>query len=93
MLGKPWVVGNDPTRQPDCKYWTMLVSLNYWNIIPFTNKLTTKEDFDALYKVVLDCTSDNMSTLVHNGKCGAINTADPTTIGSYVVKLLSEPYM
>ena len=28
-----------------------------------------------------------------NGKYGATNTADPTTMGYYVVKLLSEPYM
>ena len=33
-----------------------------------------------------------MSTRVHNGKYGVINTADPTTIGYYAVKLLSEPY-
>ena len=33
-----------------------------------------------------------MSVIVHNGKYGAINTADPTTMGYYVVKLLSEPY-
>ena len=33
-----------------------------------------------------------MSALVQNGKYGAINTADPKTIGYFVVKLLLDPY-
>ena len=44
-------------------------------------------------KVVLDGISDNMSALIHNGKYGVINTADQTTMGYYIFKLLSEPYM
>ena len=40
-------------------------------------------------KVVFDGISDNISALVQNGKCGAINTADPTTMGYYVVGFLS----
>ena len=50
-------------------------------MIQVTNKTTTKEDFDAVHKVVLDGISDNMSALVQNGKYGEINTADPTTMG------------
>ena len=70
----------------------MLVSLNNWNIIKFTNKTTTNEDFYEVHKFLLDGISDNMSALVHNGKYGVINTADPTKMGYYFVKLLSEPY-
>ena len=70
----------------------MLGSLNNWNIIQFTNKTTTNEDFYAVHKVVLDGISDNMSALVQNGKYGAINTTDPTKMGYYVVKLSSETY-
>ena len=56
-------------------------------MIKFTNKTTTNQAFDAADKVVLDGISDNMSALVQNGKYGAINTVDPTTMGYYVVKL------
>ena len=45
-----------------------------------------------MHKVVLYGISDNMSALVHNGKYGVINTADPTKMGYYFVKLLSELY-
>ena len=62
-------------------------------MIQFTNKTTINEDFDAVHKVVLDGISDNMSVLFHNGKYGAIKTVDPTIIGYYAVKILTEPYM
>ena len=39
-----------------------------------------------MHKVVLYGISDNMSALDQNGKYGAINTADPTTMGCYVVE-------
>ena len=42
-----------------------------------------------MHKVLLDGISDKMSALVQNGKYGAINTVDPTTIGYYIVKFLS----
>ena len=45
-----------------------------------------------MHKVLLYVIRDNMSILAQNGKYGAINTADPTTMGYYVVRLLSEPY-
>ena len=44
-----------------------------------------------MHKVVLYGISDNMSELVQNEKYGAINTADTTKMGYYVVKFLSEP--
>ena len=98
MLEKPCVIDSDPTSQPcyqpleDCTYWPVLGSFNNWNIIQFTNKTTTNKDFDTVHKVVSDGISDNMSALVNNGKYGAINTENPTTIGYYVVRFLSEPY-
>ena len=70
----------------------MLGPFNKWNIIQFTNKATTNKDFDEVHKVVLDGISDNMPALVQNGKYGAINNADPTTMDYYFVKFLSEPY-
>ena len=91
-LNKPWVIGGELTGKPfhqpveDCTYWRVLGSFNNWNMIQFINKTTTNEYFDTLHKVVLDGLSENMSTLFQNGKYGAINTADPTTMGYCVVK-------
>ena len=70
----------------------MLGSFNNWNIIQFSNTATTNEDFDTVYKVVLDGISDKLYALVQNVKNGAINTADKTTMSYYFVKFLSEPY-
>ena len=50
---------------------------------PISNRTTTNEDFDEVHKVVLDGISDNTSAISQNGKDGAINTADPTTMGYY----------
>ena len=61
-------------------------------MIQFTNKTTINENFYSVNKVVLDGISDNISALFQNGKYGVINTTDPTTIGYYVVKVLSEPH-
>ena len=97
-MDKTWFIGSYPTRklvyQPveDCIYCPVLGSFNNWNIIQFTNKTTTLEEFDAVHKVLLDGIGDNMSELVQNGKYGAIYTKYPTTMGYYVVKFLSEPY-
>ena len=70
----------------------MLGSLNNWNTIKFTNKYTSSEDFDAMHKVVIDGISENMVSLVQLGKYGATNAADPTKMGYYAIKHLSEPY-
>ena len=70
----------------------MLGSFNNWNIIKFTNKKTLSELFDAVHKLVLDGISNNMASLVQLGKYGSINTADPTTMGYYVIEFLSVPY-
>ena len=64
----------------------MLCYFNNWNIIKFTNKTTSSEDFDAVNKVVLDEISDNMESLAQLGQYGATNAADTTTMIYYVVK-------
>ena len=64
----------------------MLGSLNNWNIIQFTNKIKSSEEFDELHKVVLDGISENTASLVQFGKYGDINAEDPTTMGYYVIK-------
>ena len=98
MLVNPWEIGVEliyrPRYQPIkyCTYWPVLGSFVNWNIIQVSNKSTTYEYFDGVHKVVLDGISENMSSLVHNRKYGAVNTVDPTTTGYYVVKLISEPY-
>ena len=33
-----------------------------------------------------------MASILHLGECDAINAADPTTMGYYVINYLSEPY-
>ena len=43
-------------------------------------------------KVVLDGISENMALLVQSGMYGAINTADSTKNGFYVIQFISETY-
>ena len=64
----------------------MLGYFSNWNIIPFTNKTTSIEDFDAVHKVVRDGTGENMASLVQLGKYGATNEAYPNKMGYYVIK-------
>ena len=98
MLNKPRAYKVDPTKQPryqpivDFTYWHVLGYLNNWNIIQFPNKATSSEEFYLVHKTVLDGISDNMAYIVKLGKYGAINAADPTTMGYYVIKYLYEPY-
>ena len=98
MLYTPRAYGVEPTKQPcwqhvaDCTHWPVLVSFNNWNIILFTNKTTSSEDFDAVHKSLIDGISENMDYLVQLGKYSDTNAADPTTIKYYVIKYLFEPY-
>ena len=43
-------------------------------------------------KLFLDGISDNIASIVLLRKYSAINAADPTKMGYYVIKYLSEPY-
>ena len=45
-----------------------------------------------MHKVVIGGISENMASLVQARKCGVINAADPTKMGYYMIKYLSEPY-
>ena len=70
MLDKSYYYGVNPNKQPryqpvvDCKYWNVLGYFNNWNIIKFSNKSTSSEEFDAVHTVVLDDISDNMASIV-----------------------------
>ena len=70
----------------DCTYWPVLVLLNNWNIINFTNIIKSSEDFDEVHQVVLDGISDTMYSLVQIGKHGDINAEDTTKLVHNVVK-------
>ena len=70
----------------------MLVSLNNYNRIHFTNKATRSEEFDEVHQVVIDRIIYNMASLVYTGKYGAINAEDTTTLGYYIVNYVSEPF-
>ena len=82
MLYKPWIRGLTPKQQPRYRYVTywsycpVLGSFNNWNIITFSHKSTTSEDFEEFHQVVLYSISDNMASLVQYGKYGGINTTD-----------------
>ena len=73
-------------------YCHVLGSFNNFNIIRFTNKTTSSEYFDVVHKVVLGGISDNILYLIQLVKCGAINSADPSTVGYCVINYLSELY-
>ena len=66
ILDNPWVLGVDYSQQPHYQpvvvftYWLVLGSFNDWNIIQFTNKTTSSEEFYDAHKVVLDYISSNI---------------------------------
>ena len=70
-------------------FWPVLGSYKNWNIIDLTSKSIPFEEFDEIYKVVLDRISENMASLVQSGMYGDINTDDTTTIGLYVIQFIS----
>ena len=98
ILDKSLAYKVDPKKYPHyqpvvgCTHWPVLGSFNNCKIIQFSNKATSSEYFDVVHKVVLDGISENMVSLLQLGKYGAINAADPTTMGYYVINCLSEPY-
>ena len=57
-----------------------------------SHKATTSEVFEEIHKVFPDRINDNMASLVQYGKYGAMNTTDTSTMGCYVIKLVSEAY-
>ena len=97
-LYKPCTPGLSPHQQPcyktdkDFTYWPVLISFNNCNTIDFSHKSTSSEDIEKINQFVLDGISDNMDALLQTVQYGNINTSDTTTMGYYVVKLLSEAY-
>ena len=57
-----------------------------------SSKSTSSEAFDEIRQVVLDGISDNMASLVESGTYGAINIADTSTNGFYVIMFTSGAY-
>ena len=49
-------------------YLTVLVTLNNYNNIQFTNKYTSSKSFDAIHKITLHVIRDNVASLVQSGK-------------------------
>ena len=98
MLEKLWIHGLTPKQQTSYRpvinflYWLVLVSFKNDNIITFSHKATTSEDFEEINKVVLDGISDNMASLIKYGNYGYINTTGTSTMGYYVIKFVSETY-
>ena len=97
-MDKTCTYGVYPTKQPRCQpiedwtYWPVLGSINNCNTIHLTNKTKSSQYFGVVHKVVVDGISENMASLLQLLKYSAIDAADPTTIGYYVMKYLSEPY-
>ena len=82
---------NQPFYQTVCNftYYPILGVLNNWNIITFSNKNTTSEDFEDIHQVILDGISDNMASLVQSGKHDATKTTYPTRMGYYMANYVS----
>ena len=96
MLDKLCIHGWTPPQQPhyqpvtDFYYYQVLGSFNHWNIITLSYNSTASEDFEEIYQVVIDGISENMASLVQLVKYGVMNTIDTSTMGYYVIKLVSE---
>ena len=87
MLYKTWALSVNHKHKPlyqyavDCTYFSVIGSFNNWNIFQLKNKNRLSD----ICKVFLGGISKNMESLVNISKYGAINIADPTKMGYYVV--------
>ena len=94
MLYKTWNSGIPSKKQAryqpviDCTYWSVLCSFNNWNIIHVSPKSTTFEAFEEIHQVVIDWISNNLDSLVQSVNYSAINTADTTKNGFYVIMFI-----
>ena len=79
MLHQPWDPGMPSQQQPQyqpvkyCTYYPVLGSFKNWNILQLSHKAISSGEIDKIIPVVLDNISDNMASLVQNGKYCAIN--------------------
>ena len=98
MIDKPWIFCLSHQQQPRyepvtyCTYLPALGSSNNWNIIKFSQKATTSEDYEHINQVLIYGISDNMASMVQYGKYGSKNKTYTSTMGCYVIKFLSEAY-
>ena len=98
MMNKSWEYKFESNKQPryqpvvDCILFLVLGSFNNCNIIQFTIKTTSSEDFDVVHKLFLDGINENMASLIHLRKYGAINVVDTTTMSYYSINCLYKPY-
>ena len=99
MFYKHWIPGLTPKQQPryqpvtDFYYWPFIDYFNKWNIITLSHKSTTSEAFEEINQFFLDVISNHMASLVQNGRYGAMNTTDTSTMRYYVIKFVSETYI
>ena len=96
-MDQTWVTFLTSQQQPFYQtiqyftYWPVLGSFKNWNILRLSHKTTSSEEIDKIHQVVIDVISENMVALVQTDKYGAIHATDTTTMGYYVIKLISEP--
>ena len=70
---------NKPCYQPVKYfiYWSEFGIFNNWNIITFSNKNATSEEFDDINQIFLDNIRENVVLMLQSGHDGAMNTIDP----------------
>ena len=96
IIDQPWITGFQEQQQyryqpvKECTYRTVLCSSSNVNILKLSHKATSSEEIDKIHQVVLEGISENMDELVQTDECGAINTTYTTTMGYYVIELISE---
>ena len=72
MLDKTSTLDAAPPHKPRCQsvqyftYWPVLGCFKNWNIVKFSNKNITSEDFKEIHQVVLDYIGYNMASLVQS---------------------------
>ena len=66
---------------------------NNFNIITFSNKTTTSDDFEDIHQYLFYGISDYMASLAQNGKYDSINTNNPKTMVYSVLNYVSDDYV
>ena len=74
----------------DCTYWNVFGSFNKRNVIKFTDKITSGEEYDDMNKIVFNGIIENMVSLVKTSKYGTMNTTYKN--GYYDTKYVSEAF-
>ena len=91
MLDKPCISGIPSDKQErykpvtNCTYWSVLGTIENWNIIQLSQKSTPYNVLDEIHQVIIYGISENMASFIESVKYGAIHTTDTETNGFYVV--------